>query len=162
MCQGSTTLFRAALNAGLPIVERRGHSYRVGYYEQNSLPGIDATMFAPSPDFKFSNDTLGHILVTANVDEKNYSMLIEFWGTSDGRVSAITDHRVFDQTPAKATVYQDDPSLPAGVTKQVDWSAPGAKTSFRYTVKRGNETLQDRVFTTAYQPWAAVYLRGTR
>jgi len=34
VCQVSTTMFRAALDAGLPIVERRAHSYRVGYYEQ--------------------------------------------------------------------------------------------------------------------------------
>ncbi len=162
MCQGSTTLFRAALSAGLPILERRGHSYRVGYYEQNSLPGIDATAFSPSPDFKFSNDTPGHILVTASVDKKNYTMIIEFWGTSDGRIATISDHRVFDPKPARATVYQDDPSLPAGTLKQIDWSAPGAKTSFHYTVKRGGNVLQDRVFTTVYQPWAAVYLRGTR
>lgn len=162
VCQGSTTFFRAALNAGLPIVERRGHSYRVGYYEQNALPGLDATSFSPSPDFKFSNDTPGHILVTASVDEKNYTMIIELWGTSDGRTASITEHRLFNQTPAKPTIYQDDPSLPVGVLKQVDWSAPGAKTSFRYIVKRGEKILQDRVFTTAYQPWAAVFLRGTR
>ncbi|MEK7497977.1 MAG: VanW family protein, partial [Patescibacteria group bacterium] len=34
VCQVSTTLFRAALNAGLPIVERHAHAYRVYYYEQ--------------------------------------------------------------------------------------------------------------------------------
>jgi len=162
VCQGSTTVFRAALNAGLPIVERKGHSYRVGYYEQNSLPGIDATSFSPSPDLKFSNDTPGYILVTASVDPKRYSMIVELWGTSDGRVATIRDHKVFGQTPPKPTIYQDDPTLPVGVLKQVDWSAPGAKTSFYYVVKRGRETLQDRVFTTVYQPWAAVYLRGTR
>jgi len=33
VCQVSTTLFRAILNAGLPVVERAAHAYRVGYYE---------------------------------------------------------------------------------------------------------------------------------
>ena len=32
ICQVSTTVFRAALDAGLPIVKRTAHSYRVGYY----------------------------------------------------------------------------------------------------------------------------------
>src|SRR5581483_9651596 len=41
VCQVSTTMFRAALNAGLPIVERHQHAYRVGYYEQDAGPGID-------------------------------------------------------------------------------------------------------------------------
>jgi vancomycin resistance protein YoaR len=34
VCQVSTTLFRAALNSGLPIVERQAHQYRVSFYEQ--------------------------------------------------------------------------------------------------------------------------------
>ena len=38
VCQDSTTLFRAVLSAGLPVIERRAHAYRVGYYEQNSPP----------------------------------------------------------------------------------------------------------------------------
>ncbi len=33
VCQVSSTLFRAILNAGLPVAERQAHSYRVGYYE---------------------------------------------------------------------------------------------------------------------------------
>src|SRR3989344_5119145 len=45
VCQTSTTLFRAVMEAGLPIIERRAHSYRVGYYEQNAKPGLDATVF---------------------------------------------------------------------------------------------------------------------
>ncbi|MBI3887615.1 VanW family protein [Candidatus Microgenomates bacterium] len=40
VCQVSTTLYRAALNAGLPILERTAHAYRVGFYEQGGfLPG---------------------------------------------------------------------------------------------------------------------------
>ncbi len=160
LCQGSTTLFRAALNAGLPIVERRGHSYRVGYYEQNSPAGIDATVFAPSVDFRFKNDTPATILITMTVDPKNYYMLIEFWGTSDGRKAEISDITLFNVTPALPTIYQDDPTLPPGTLKQVDFAAGGAKTSFHYVVTRNGEKLQDQVFKTTYQPWAAVYLRG--
>lgn len=160
LCQGSTTLFRAALNAGLPIVERRGHSYRVGYYEQNSPPGIDATVFSPSVDFRFKNDTPANILITMMVDPKDYYMLIEFWGTSDGRKAEINDIKLFNVTPALPTIYQDDPTLPPGVLKQVDFAAGGAKTSFHYRVERDGKTLQDQTFKTTYQPWAAVYLRG--
>lgn len=160
LCQGSTTMFRAALNAGLPIIERRGHSYRVGYYEENALPGIDATVYAPSVDFKFKNDTPSNLLITVNVDPKNYHMVIQFWGTSDGRKSEILNHVVYDKTPPLPTRYEDDPTLPPGKIKQVDWSAPGAKTSFVYKVTRGNAVLQSREFKTTYQPWAAIYLRG--
>jgi len=63
VCQVSTTFFRALLNAGLPIVERHAHAYRVGYYEGDSPPGIDATVYVPSVDLKFKNDTGHYILI---------------------------------------------------------------------------------------------------
>ncbi|PJA91906.1 hypothetical protein CO134_02925, partial [Candidatus Kuenenbacteria bacterium CG_4_9_14_3_um_filter_39_14] len=47
LCQISTTMFRLAINAGLPITQRRNHSYRVGYYEP---AGTDATIYSPWPD----------------------------------------------------------------------------------------------------------------
>ncbi|MBK9927943.1 MAG: VanW family protein [Anaerolineales bacterium] len=54
VCQVSTTLFRAAFNAGFPIVERYSHAYRVSYYEKDisgavdpSLAGLDATVYFP-------------------------------------------------------------------------------------------------------------------
>lgn len=161
VCQVSTTLFRAALNAGLPIVERKAHAYRVGYYEQDGGPGYDATVFFPSTDLKFVNDTAGHILIQTKVDAKNFSMRYEIYGTGDGRIATISPAKIYSQTPPLPTVYQDDPTLPAGTLKQVDWSAWGAKVSFDYKVTRNGETLQDRTFTSVYRPWAAVYLKGT-
>ena len=61
-------LFRAALNTGLPIVERHARAYRVRYYENDRKPGFDATVFAPSVDFRFKNDTPSYILIQATVD----------------------------------------------------------------------------------------------
>lgn len=160
VCQVSTTLFRAALNAGLPIVERKAHAYRVHYYEEDLGPGYDATVFFPSADLKFVNDTPGHILIQTKVDPKNFSMRYEIYGTNDGRVATISAAKIYSQSAPLPTVYQDDPTLPSGTKKQVDWSAWGAKVSFDYKVVRGNEVLQDRTFYSTYQPWAAVYLVG--
>lgn len=161
VCQVSTTTFRAAMNAGLPITERRAHAYRVGYYEQDSLPGIDATIFSPSTDFKFLNDTGHHILIQTKVDTKNLTMRVEIYGTSDGRVSEVSKPIITNQTSAPATVYVDDPTLPAGTMKQIDWSAPGAKATFDYSVKRAGEIIYEKRFVSNYQPWRAVYLKGT-
>lgn len=161
VCQVSTTVFRAALNAGFPITERKAHAYRVGYYEQDSDPGIDATIFSPSTDFKFLNDTGHHILIQTKVDTKNLKMRVEIYGTSDGRVSTVGKPVISGQSPAPATVYVDDPTLPAGTTKQIDWSAPGAKVSFDYKVEKGGEVLFEKTFFSNYQPWRAVFLRGT-
>jgi len=161
VCQVSSTLFRALLNAGLPITERQAHAYRVGYYEQGSPPGMDATVYSPSPDLKFKNDTTSYILIQAKADTKHYSLVFELYGTGDGRVATVTKPVVSNVTPALPTVYQDDPSLPIGTTKQVDYSAAGAKVTFNYSVTRSGETIFKKTFISSYRPWAAVYLRGT-
>jgi vancomycin resistance protein YoaR len=161
VCQVSTTLFRALLNAGLPITERQAHAYRVGYYEQDSPPGIDATVYSPSPDLKFKNDTGNSILITAKANPKNYSLIFELYGTSDGRTSIISKPIVTNVVPAPPDLYQDDPTLPAGTVKQVDFRAAGAKVTFNYAVTKAGETIYKKTFISNYRPWQAIYLRGT-
>lgn len=161
VCQVSSTLFRAILDAGLPIVERRAHSYRVGYYEQDSPPGFDATVFAPSADLKFKNDTPGHLLIQPIFDAKAQTLVFEIYGTDDGRVATTTKPKVSGVTPAPPDLYVDDPTLPAGTIKQVDFRAAGAKVSFNYKVTRGGEEIFSKTFLSNYQPWQAVYLKGT-
>ena len=161
VCQVSTTLFRAALNAGLTISERRAHAYRVGYYEQDGSPGIDATVYAPSPDLKITNNTPAHILIQATADSKNQSLVFELYGTSDGRISEVSKPVITSVTPAGPDVYIDDPTLPTGTIKQTEHRANGAKVVFSYKVTRNGETLTNTKFTSSYRPWAAVYLKGT-
>ncbi len=162
VCQVSTTLFRAALSAGLPIVERHAHSYRVSYYEQDSPVGIDATVFAPSYDLKFKNDSSNYLLIQAKTDRNNYSLTFEIYGTSDGRKVEMSKPVIFAQIPPPPDLYLDDPTLPKGTTKQVDWRAWGAKTSFDYKVIKNNEIIFQSSFFSNYQPWQAVFLRGAR
>jgi vancomycin resistance protein YoaR len=161
LCQVSTTLFRAALNSGLPITERRAHSYRVAYYEQDSLPGIDATVYAPTTDLKIKNNTSNHILIQTIVDTKTSSLVFEIYGTGDGRASTITKSVVYDVIPPPEDLYIDDPTLPLGTTKQIDWKAWGAKVKFNYKVTRGEELLYEKDFYSNYRPWQSVFLRGT-
>lgn len=163
VCQVSTTLFRAALNAGLPILERHEHSYRVHYYEDDgSKAGLDATVFDPTNDLKIKNDTPASILIQTKTDTNKLTLTFELYGSSDGRKAEILDHKVWGETPPPPPLYQDDPTLPKGVVKQVDFAAWGAKASFRYKVTRGNEELINRVFTSNFRPWQAVFLRGTK
>lgn len=161
VCQVSTTFFRAALDAGLPIAERHQHSYRVSYYEQDSRAGIDATIYVPSVDLKVKNDTSGHLLVQRIFNPKSSTLIFEIYGTDDGREVTISTPRVWDIKPPPPPLYQDDPTLPAGTVKQVDFAASGAKAAFDYKVVRNGEVLQDRTFYSNFRPWQAVYLRGT-
>jgi vancomycin resistance protein YoaR len=160
ICQVSTTLFRAALNTGLPIVERTAHAYRVGYYEQGFPPGLDATIFYPSVDFKFKNDTTHHILVQAYVS--GTTLTVDLYGTSDGRTVSQSTPVFLSRTPALPEIRQDDPTLPVGEIKQVDFAAAGANISFKRTVTKDGQTLYDETFRSNYRPWAAVYLVGTK
>lgn len=160
VCQASTTLFRAILNTGLPILERHPHAYRVVYYEQDSQPGFDATVFDPTADLKFKNDTPVYILIQANINIPKRTLVFEIYGTNDGRKVSVSKARIWDQVPPPPDLYQDDLSLPTGTVKQIDWKAWGAKVAFDWKVTRNGEVLQDRTFYSHYQPWQAVYLRG--
>ena len=160
VCQDSTTLFRAVLNAGLPVIKRTAHAYRVGYYEQGFPPGLDATVFYPSVDFQFKNDTTSHILIQAYVS--GLTLYVDLYGTSDGRAVNLTKSVITNQTPPPPELRQDDPSLPKGTVKQVDFPAWGAQVSFSRTVKRGSETLIKETFKSSYKAWQAVYLVGTK
>lgn len=162
VCQVSTTLFRAVLNSGLPILERTAHAYRVHYYENDSQPGFDATIFSPSVDFKFKNDTGHYLLLQTTFEEKTNRLTIDFYGTKDGREVTISKARIWDVTPPPPTLYQDDPNLYKGVVQQVDWSAWGTKAAFDWKVTRGGQVLQERTFYSNYRPWQAVFLRGTK
>ena len=164
VCQVSTTLFRAALNTGLPIIERQAHAYRVHYYEEAGFKaGLDATVFSPSVDLKIKNDTPGYILIQTNIDETVPSLTFELYGTGDGRKTEILDHKVWGITSPPPPLYQDDPTLQLGVVKQVDFSAWGAKASFQYKVTaEDGRVLQDQVFYSNFRPWQAVFLKGTK
>lgn len=162
VCQVSTTLFRAILNAGLPIEERHAHAYRVGYYEQDSPPGLDATVFVPNIDLKFKNDTDNHILIQSFVDPTELTLQFSLYGKRDNRQVTITKPVVSNQSPPPPPRYQDDPSLPKGEMRQVDFEAPGARVSFSRTVtKNGNVIIQD-TYVSNYAPWQSVFLRGTQ
>ncbi len=80
LCQLSTTVFRSAILAGLPITERRPHAYPVKYYNPQ---GFDATIYPGVSDLKFINDTGGHILLQTRIE--GTKLFVELYGSSDGR-----------------------------------------------------------------------------
>ncbi len=160
VCQVSTTLFRAALNTGLPVMERHAHDYRVYYYENDAKPGFDATIFSPSVDLKIKNDTGASILILTEVDKEHNLLYFRLYGKKDNRKVELSEPTVYDVQPAPPPLYQDDPTLKKGVTKQVDFAASGAKSVFKYKVTRDGQILTQDTFYSVYKPWQAVYLVG--
>lgn len=162
LCQVSTTLFRAILDAGLPVVSRTGHAYRVSYYEQNSDPGFDATVYVPSVDLKFKNDTGNYLLIISESKPDEYYLKYSIYGTNDGRKVTITKPVVTSVSKPPEPVYQDEATLPKGVVKQIEWATWGANVEFSRTVEREGKVLYQDLFKTNYSPWANAYLVGTK
>lgn len=155
LCQIGTTIFRAALNAGMPITERRNHSYRVRYYEP---AGTDATIYDPAPDFKFKNDSANWLLVTKDMsgDDVNFHI----WGTKDGRVASSSTPIVSNiiAPPPKKIIETTD--IPVGTTKCTETAHAGASASFDYDVTYANGEVKKVTFKSVYKPWQAVCLVG--
>ena len=73
MCQVSSTLYNVALMANLKITERHPHSRRVYYVPVDK----DATVYYPSLDLKFINNTGYDLKLSAQND--NYSVTIKMY-----------------------------------------------------------------------------------
>lgn len=162
VCQTSTTLFRAVLNSGLPVTTRYAHAYRVTYYEQDQPVGLDAAIYQPSLDFKFKNDTENYVLIQSYPDPQNYALRFRIFGTPDGRTVQMSEPVITNVRGAPAPQYIDDPSLPKGTVKQIDFAAPGATSVYTRTVMKDGEVLHEEEYKSNYTPWKAVFLKGTK
>jgi|TARA_Y100000310_G_C20688637_1_gene820734 hypothetical protein len=87
ICQASTTTYRAIVNSGLPVVDRRSHSLYVYYYKKYGV-GIDATIYPGNQDLTFINDTEGPILIQA-YDTEDKDAFVKLYGIDDGREVAL-------------------------------------------------------------------------
>ncbi|NPV76502.1 MAG: hypothetical protein HPY59_09005 [Anaerolineae bacterium] len=167
VCQVSTTLFRAAFFAGFPIVERHAHAYRVSYYEKTAgneidpnLAGLDATVFVPLVDLKFTNDTPYWLLMETYVSPTYSTINWKFYSTPDGRSVQWDTTGPVDIVKAPKPIYRENPELATGEVKQVDWPADGADVTVNRRVYKGDTLLFQDTFRTHYQPWQAIYEYG--
>ncbi len=167
VCQVSTTFFRAAFFAGFPIVERHPHAYRVSYYERvygggidPNLTGLDATVYLPVVDFKFTNDSDQWLLVETYVVPSSSAITFKFYGTKQNRTLDWSTTGLTDIEPEPEAIYRYNPDLDEGQIKQVDWGKDGGKvTIFRTVYKDGNYEFDD-TFYTNFQAWRDIYEFG--
>jgi vancomycin resistance protein YoaR len=165
VCQVSTTLFRTAFFGGYQIDERWFHAYRVGYYEQTAsgghdenLAGLDATVFAPQVDFRFTNDTPYWLLMETYMGAN--SLTWKFYSTSDGRTVDWNTSGLQNIVEPPDPLYEENPDLAQGEIKQVDWAVAGADVSVTRQVSRDGVIIHDDIFNTHYLPWQAKYQYG--
>ncbi len=120
LCQVSTTTFRAAMNAGLPVTARRNHSFAVQYYAPQ---GTDATIYPGSADLKFVNNLPSSLLIRTRVEGKK--LYFDFFGTKDDRVVAFDGPTVYDKKP--------DGSMKADWTRHVTLNGQTTNQTFKST-----------------------------
>ncbi len=155
LCQVGTTLFRLALDAGLPVTERQNHSYVVGYYG----PGLDATIYGPHPDLRFVNDTENYILLQGIVSGTD--LIFELYGKKDGRKPFVSEVRTGEVISPPDTKFILTADLPAGQKKCTERRRNGLTTEVDYIVEYANSDVKTQTFTSVYKPWQEVCLLGT-
>ncbi len=155
LCQIGTTMFRGALDSGLPITMRRNHSYRVSYYEP---AGTDATIYNPLPDLRFINDTGNYILIQSRVEGND--LYFDFWGAKDGRVVEKTEPIIYNTVKPGPTKYIETLDLSPGVKKCTERAHNGADAYFDYKVTYTDGEIKEKRFASHYIPWREVCLIG--
>ena len=161
VCQVSTTLFRTVFFGGYPIAERHPHAYRVYYYEQTyggghdtKWAGLDATVYVPVVDFKFTNDTPYWLLMETYVGGSYLTW--KFYSTSDGRTVDWDTTGLTNKQDSPEPRYEENAELGQGEIKQVDWSVEGAVVTVNRDVWRDGQIIDEDTFQTNYMPWRAV------
>ncbi len=113
VCQVSSCLYYCAVYANLDIVKRACHAFATGYIPN----GLDATVFYPSLDFKFRNNTGFPIKIVAYAEGGAYGKLtVQFYGSNPDGISVQTERYTTGST-AWTTVYEPNETIPRGTTK---------------------------------------------
>jgi len=160
VCQVATTMFRAAMYSGLPIVDRNPHAYIVSYYQLGGYPlGLDAAVFSPDVDLKFQNTTNSYLLIKTAIDGAA-NLSISIYGPDLGYNVDISDPVITNKKNAPDDEYQVDPSLPPGTKKQVEFAKFGEDVVITRTVKdkSGNLVRDPQKVFTNYQAWPNKFL----
>lgn len=141
LCQVSTTVYRSLLFGGFPITQRRNHSYAVSYYDPQ---GLDATIYPPTVDMKFKNDTTGHILIqtVTTPEHKAYSNI---YGTPLNRHIDLIGPYYYDYAPIPAPRVEYTTKLPPGKKEILGGAHAGFKASWYRRISYDEASQPDAI-----------------
>lgn len=158
ICSTSTTLFNAALRAGLQIDSRAAHAYFIDRYPV----GLDATVWATDSaeqSMIFSNDT-AHPIIVRSITSSADSVTFQLWGVADGRTVTLSEPETWNHQTA-GDAYQDTSELPPGTEKRVEFPHDGFSASVTRTVYAADgSVLHANTFDSNYKTVDGVVLRG--
>jgi len=155
VCQVSSTVYRAAIDGALPIVERKAHSYAVGYYEPW---GTDATIYPGIVDLKFENDTPGDVVMHLFTEGTTLHTLM--YGVSDGRSTTLEGPNVYGHTAAPDPIEQQVSYLAPGQKRIKEYGQGGFSSWWKYTITHADGTVTEKIIDTTYDGKKGVVLVG--
>lgn len=153
VCQVSSTLFNAALLAGLTIKERAPHSMVVPYV----TPGRDATVAYGHTDFRFQNSADHPIGIIASVQGSR--LVVQIYGSVVDKKEVSLSTSVVNKTAAGAKTVVDA-SLPEGQKKVVAKGSGGLQVILHRKVKTADGADVSDSFKSTYRPLATLYAVG--
>lgn len=164
VCQVSTTAYRAALEAGLPIVEWWPHSYRSPFYETGGWsPGYDASIVQDrnvpeaSTDFRFENTTGSWLLVRAIASEDG-NLRVELHGADPGYTVQFDEPiiEMLEQAPTSVDVVAD-PALAPGTVLPDQPAMDGLRvTVVRHVYDVNGQHISTDTFVSSYRAYGAI------
>ncbi len=164
ICQVATTAFRAAFYSGVDIVERHPHTYRVSFYEPPV--GFDATVFSDQGvDLRWRNNLKVPVLIQTAVDTRAQTINFTYLATEPAKYKAVLGGPVIsDIIKHGPPIYEDDPKLPYGTTKQTEHAKDGMTTTITRTLldPATGKTMRTETYTSRYVAWNDRFSRGTK
>lgn len=158
VCQVSTTVFRAALNAGLPIIEWWPHGYRTVYYEQGGWSaGFDAAIMQignvpeTGGDFRFTNPTDAWLLVRASTSAEG-ELTVELVADKDPGYTVEIEEpvvEVVEYAPSEPMVLVDE-ALPRGTIREQEAMDGLRVIVIRNVYDADGELLSSDTFVSTY------------
>lgn len=159
ICSTSTTIFNAALRAGLEIGERTNHYYYISRYPL----GLDATVYQTDTytlTMTFQNDTPDPIVI------RSYTgsgwVRFDLWGVPTGRTVTLTRPIVTNVRHA-AELVEVDKGLKPGTRRRIESPHDGMNVSVtRYVRDKDGQVIHTDTFHSAYNPVPGVTLVGPK
>ncbi len=153
--QVATTAFNAAWEAGLRITERNPHSLYISRYQL----GRDATVYWPSLDLKFVNDTSDWVLVKGFSESDGISIAI-YGGESRRVESSAGTLEVTGKAPVERV---KDPKLAKGKSLvEAEGSAPSRTSVTRTVYGADGKEIRSETWTTSYKGETRIVRVGTK
>jgi len=155
ICQVGTTIFNAVYESGLPVLERRNHSFYISHYPK----GRDATVSWGGPDIKFKNTTKDWILVSVSYTDS--SITIALYGNDPGYdvESEVGKWRNMRSAPVEEI---KDPKMTVGSRVVEDPGVDGRTITVKRIVSKDGKVVRTDTFLSVYKPKVEVVRVGTK